>query len=166
MNPTQYATRPQAARESNSNDGGIERTRSIFSATRSSLSNEAYPTPTEPLLAREQTLLQRLPDAKLALRYEAILDALSHISKHVVIREYNNYATASLPTVFAAVRPIEERAFEVGVALPSTEDELLTPCLGEWSDSAILSKFTVRDNEPLSGKHLRFMRLASRAVTQ
>ncbi len=108
--------------------------------------------------------MNRLPDARLALRYEAILDALSHMGKAVIIREYYDYATAGLPAVFAAVRPSEDGAFEVGIALASTEDALLSPCLGEWPNRNILSKFVVSNNETLTGKHLRLLRLASRVA--
>ena len=163
---------PQASSPSGSkasqpaNDLGVERSRSIFSATRSGLSSADERRDTDSS-SQGDTLLQRLPDARLALRCEAILDAFTHMGKEVTVREYPDHATAGLPAVFAAVRPGSEAGtFEVGVALSSAEHEELEPCLGEWPHHAILSKFVLHSNETLSGRHLRWIRLASRAMAK
>ena len=143
---------------------GVARERSLFHATRSSLSQDTRSTKAGHV--DKPTLLRRLPDAKMALRYEAVLDVFTHMGKAVEVREHHDYASAGHPTVFAVVRPLSDGSLDIGVALASIEDELLLPCLGEWPHPTIQSKFTLDNNEPLAGKHLRFIRLASRAVNK
>ncbi len=140
--------------------GGVVRDRSIFSATRSTLSEQG-----EARAAAEgETLLQRLPSAAQALRYEAVLDAFSHMGKEVIIEEFRDYASARNPVPFACVRPVDGDHLEVGIALDASEDEMLTACEGQWVSKSIKSKFRLGNNEPISGGQLRLIRLSSRAV--
>ncbi len=142
--------------------GGFVRDRSIFSATRSTLSDQGASEADD----RKETLLQRLPSAAQALRYEAVLDAFSHMGKDVIVEEFRDYASARNPIAFACVRPVDGDHLEVGIALEASEDDSLTACAGQWVSKSIKSKFRLGNNEPISGKQLRLIRLSSRAVAE
>lgn len=142
--------------------GGVVRDRSIFSATRSTLSEQGEPKAE----SKNETLLQRLPSAAQALRYEAVLDAFSHMGKDVIIEEFRDYASARNPIPFACVRPVDGDHLEVGIALEASEDASLTACAGHWESKSIKSKFRLGNNEPISGGQLRLIRLSSRAVAE
>lgn len=167
--------REDGASAENGNIDGIVRSRSIYAATRSSLSPSARPSGSraEPqaghalglgLGSKRTPLLERLPSAAQALRYEAILDAFSFISKHVVIKEFDDYAAAGHPIIFASVRPLDSGDLDVGLALPPTEDEMLTACKGEFPSATITSKFLLEKTKPIGGRQMQLIRLASRAV--
>lgn len=143
---------------------GVVRNRSIFSATRSTLSDPTARPKDSPASDSPKTLLQSLPSAAQALRYEAVLDAFGHMGKDVIIEEFSDYASARNPVPFACVRPIDGGHLEVGISLDSSEDDALEPCAGQWSSDTITSKFMLGNQEPISGKQLRWIRLASRAV--
>ena len=158
---------PQPSRSSGSTSSdadGIVRNRSIFSATRSSLSPSARAEDAPAKGARRKPLLERLPSAAQALRYEAILDAFSHMGKDVIIKEFDDYAAAGAPVIFACVRPLEDGDLDVGLALPASEGESLVACHGEFPSATIQSKFLLEQNQPISGQQMRWLRLASRAV--
>ncbi len=144
------------------NKQGIVRDRSIFAATRSTLSEQGE----AQVSIEKSTLLQRIPSAAQALRYEAVLDAFSHMGKDVIIEEFGDYASARNPVPFACVRPVEGEHLEVGIALDASEDESLVACAGQWASDAIKSKFRLGNNEPISGAQLRMIRLSSRAVAE
>ena len=143
---------------------GIVRSRSIFQATRSSLSPSARPEEAPAKDPKRKPLLERLPTAAQALRYEAILDAFSHMGKDVIVREFDDYAAAGAPVIFACVRPLTDGNLDVGLALPASEDESLVECRGEFPSPSIQSKFLLEQNKPISGQQMRWIRLASRAV--
>ena len=143
---------------------GIVRTRSILSATRSSLS----PSAREPRAARAKDervpLLERLPSAAQALRYEAILDAFGFMGKDVIIKEFDDYAAAGIPVIFACVRPLESGDLDVGLALSAADHTELSACKGEFPHATIKSKFTLEQDRPINGQQMQWIRLASRAV--
>lgn len=144
--------------------GGIVRNRSIYAATRSSLSPSARPTGAPAPGAARKPLLERLPSAAQALRYEAILDAFSFMGKEVTIKEFDDYATAGHPVTFASVRPLDSGDLDVGLALPASDDDILVACRGEFPDQTIRSKFLLEQNQPIGGRQMQLIRLASRAV--
>ena len=162
--PATHALPPQSDRD------GIVRTRSLLSATRSSLSPSARPAQRaagaadSTAAAARVPLLERLPSAAQALRYEAVLDAFAFMGKDVITREFDDYAAAGLPVVFACARPLPSGDLDVGLALPAGEHEGLVACDGEFPHATIRSKFTLGQDKPINGQQMQWIRLASRAV--
>lgn len=145
---------------------GLTWKRSIHAGHSSGLSAPTYSGRELPRQKAAQSLLERLPSAAQALRYEAVLDALGHMGRNVCILEHHDYATAGIPDVFAAVRPLATGGIEVGLALAIDTDPILQACQGKWVDNALVSMFELGINESLSGSHLRCIRLASREVAE
>ena len=165
-NPSADRRPTSGTRPTESNVEGIVRTRSIYAATRSSLSPSARPSDDDAQKGNARVpLLERLPSAAQALRYEAILDAFGFMGKDVIIREFDDYAAAGLPVIFACVRPLESGDLDVALALPESEDDMLVACPGEFPSATIQSKFLLEQSKPIGGRQMQLIRLASRAVT-
>ena len=71
---------------------------------------------------------------------------------------------AGRPVVFACVRPLDSGDLDVGLALPASEHEDLGACVGEFPHATIRSKFTLKQDKPINGQQMQWIRLASRAV--
>lgn len=111
------------------------------------------------------TLRSRLSSAAQTLRFDALLEAVQHMGPEVQLQEYRDYATATSGKQFAAVKPMSDGSFVVGLSISPTEDRRLEPCLGQWGSSRLVSQFRVGAHEAIQGWQLRQLRMSYREAS-
>lgn len=112
-----------------------------------------------------ESVRDRLTSAAQTLRFDALLEAVQHMGPEVQIQEYRDYATATSGKQFAAVKPLSDGSFVVGLSIDPSEDRRLEPCLGQWGSSRLVSQFRVSSHDAIQGWQLRQLRMSYREAS-
>ena len=108
----------------------------------------------------------KLSTAAHRLRYDAVLEAVRHMGRDVVVQEYKEHANCLRGPQFAAIRPNLDGTIVVGLALPVDADIRLESCAGAWGSERIISQFELGVHHSIRGWQLGLLRRAYRATEQ
>ncbi len=117
-----------------------------------------------PSTAPHDTVSEAFETAAHQLRYEAVLEAVSHMGTDVRLERGDGLATARRGVAFAKVYALPTGRVSVRLAVDPAVNEQLTPCTDDDCEGALTAQFELGTSEPIRGWQLGLLRQAYRSV--